>query len=117
VQLATCAAPQRLGGGGRDDRLVLSIRLRLGRRVRPARRPTAWLAAFGRRSLFPLYQTKRRARTIGEANEASTAATVPTRANLAALRAELAEQERLGGRAAAGQQPAPVGTQGHAVRP
>jgi hypothetical protein len=52
--------------------------------------------------LLSLYQTKRRARTIREANEASTAATVRTRANRAALRAELAEQERLGGRAADG---------------
>jgi hypothetical protein len=74
------------------------------------------LTAFGRRSFF-LYQIKRRARTIREANEASTAATVRTRANLAALRAELAEQERLGGRAADGQQPALVGTQSHPVGP
>jgi hypothetical protein len=40
-----------------------------------------------------LYQTKRQARTIREA-KVSTA--VGTGANLAALRAELAEQERLG---------------------
>jgi hypothetical protein len=39
--------------------------------------------------LLPLYQTKRRVRTTREANEASTAATVRTRANRAALRAEL----------------------------
>jgi hypothetical protein len=58
--------------------------------------------------LLPLYQIKRRARIIREANESSTAATVWTRANLAALRAELAEQERLGGRAADGQQSAVV---------
>ena len=91
MQLATGAAPQRLLGGGRDDRLVLSVRLRLGRRWD---RPGELLPA--------LYQTKRRARTMREANEASTAATVRTRANRAALRAELAEQERLGGRAADG---------------
>jgi hypothetical protein len=41
-----------------------------------------------------------------EANEVSTA--VGTRANHAALRAELVEQERLGGRAADGQQSAVV---------
>jgi hypothetical protein len=75
VQLATGAAPQRLLGGGRDARLVLLVRLRLDRRgdrpgdLLPGWRP--WEA-----QLLLLYQTKRRARTMREANEASTAATV-----------------------------------------